>query len=227
MYFFFAKYFFLSLLYDYSKLLLEKEGEAMKYILSDILKQARIDKGLSQEILAERLFVTKSAVSNWEQGIRIPDTVTLAKIADCLDLDIALLVNATIGQNKTPNVIMVDDEKIILNGGIPIIKSVLPGANIEGFIKPSEAIEYAKHNKVDLAFLDIEMGMTSGLDVCREFLDYNPKTNVIYLTAYSDYALDAWSTGASGFMTKPLTADGVREQLAKLRYPLIAGGVTE
>jgi len=60
-YFSFAKYFFLSLLYDYSKLLLEKEGAAMKYnILSNILKQARIDKGLSQEILAERLFVTKS-----------------------------------------------------------------------------------------------------------------------------------------------------------------------
>ena len=226
--YFFSKYFFLSLSGDYSKLLLEKEGAAMKYkILSDILKQARIDKGLSQEILAERLFVTKSAISNWEQGNRIPDILMLAKIADCLDLDITLLVNATTGQNKTPNVIMVDDEKIILNGGIPILKSVLPDASIEGFTKPSEAIEYAKSHRVDLAFLDIEMGMTSGLDVCREFLDYNPKTNVIFLTAYSDYSLDAWSTGASGFMTKPLTADGVKEQLKKLRYPIITKGVSE
>ena len=200
----------------------------MKYnILSDILKQARIDKGISQEILAERLFVTKSAVSNWEQGKRIPDILMLAKIADCLDLDIASLVNATTGQNKTPNVIMVDDEKIILNGGIPILKSVLPDASIEGFTKPSEAIEYAKSHKVDLAFLDIEMGMTSGLDVCREILNCNPKTNVIYLTAYTDYALDAWDTGASGFMTKPLTADGVKEQLKKLRYPFITKGVSE
>lgn len=223
---FFAKYFFLSLSGDYSKLLLEKEGAAMKYnILSDILKQARIDKGISQEILAERLFVTKSAVSNWEQGNRIPDILMLAKIADCLDLDIASLVNATTGQNKTPNVIMVDDEKIILNGGIPIIKSVIPNAEVTGFTKPSDAVQYAKENKVDLAFLDIEMGMTSGLDVCQDLLNCNPKTNVIYLTAYMEYSFDAWKTGASGFTLKPLTADGIREQLSRLRYPFLLGEI--
>lgn len=192
-----------------------------------MLKQKRIEMGLSQETLASKLFVTKSAVAHWEKGNRMPDATMLIKIADCLDIDVALLINAASQGSAAPNVIMVDDEKIILNGGIPILKSVLKDANIESFTKPSEAIEYAKHNKVDLAFLDIEMGKTSGLDVCRELLECNPKTNVIYLTAYADYALDAWSTGASGFMTKPLTADGVREQLAKLRYPFIMGGVSE
>ena len=192
-----------------------------------MLKQKRIEMGLSQETLASKLFVTKSAVAHWEKGNRMPDATMLIKIADCLDIDVALLINAASQGSAAPNVIMVDDEKIILNGGIPILKSVLKDANIESFTKPSEAIEYAKHNKVDLAFLDIEIGKTSGLDVCRELLECNPKTNVIYLTAYADYALDAWSTGASGFMTKPLTADGVREQLAKLRYPFIMGGVSE
>ena len=192
-----------------------------------MLKQKRIEMGLSQETLASKLFVTKSAVAHWEKGNRMPDATMLIKIADCLDIDVALLINAASQGSAAPNVIMVDDEKIILNGGIPILKSVLKDAKIESFTKPSEAIEYAKHNKVDLAFLDIEMGKTSGLDVCRELLECNPKTNVIYLTAYADYALDAWSTGASGFMTKPLTADGVREQLAKLRYPFIMGGVSE
>ena len=194
---------------------------------SKILKKKRHEMGISQETLAKKLFVTKAAVSNWENGTRLPDAEMIVKIAECLDVDVALLINAASQGNTAPNVIMVDDEKIILNGGIPILKSVLKGANIESFTKPSEAIEYAKHNKVDLAFLDIEMGKTSGLDVCREFLECNPKTNVIFLTAYSDYALDAWSTGASGFMTKPLTADGVREQLKKLRYPIITKGVSE
>ena len=192
-----------------------------------MLKQKRIEMGLSQETLASKLFVTKSAVAHWEKGNRMPDATMLIKIADCLDIDVALLINAASQGSAAPNVIMVDDEKIILNGGIPILKSVLKDANIESFTKPSEAIEYAKNQKVDLAFLDIEMGKTSGLDVCRELLECNPKTNVIYLTAYADYALDAWSTGASGFMTKPLTADGVKEQLKKLRYPFITKGVSE
>ena len=191
---------------------------------SKILKKKRYEMGISQETLAKKLFVTKAAVSNWEKGNRIPDTDMVIKIAKCLDIDISVLMS---DGNETPNVIMVDDEKIILNGGIPILKSVLPDASIEGFTKPSEAIEYAKSHKVDLAFLDIEMGMTSGLDVCREILKCNPKTNVIYLTAYTDYALDAWDTGARGFMTKPLTADGVKEQLKKLRYPFITKGVSE
>ena len=38
-------------------------------------------------------------------------------------------------------------------------------------------------------------------------------------SAYIEYAFDVWSTGASGFTLKPLTADGVREQLKNLRYP--------
>ena len=191
---------------------------------SKILKKKRHEMGISQETLAKKLFVTKAAVSNWEKGNRIPDTDMVIKIAKCLDIDISVLMS---DGNETPNVIIVDDEKIILKGGIPIIKSVIPNAEVTGFTKPSDAVQYAKENKVDLAFLDIEMGMTSGLDVCQDLLDCNPKTNVIYLTAYMEYSFDAWKTGASGFMLKPLTADGVREQLAKLRYPIITKGVSE
>lgn len=189
----------------------------MKNSLPQILKQKRKEMGLTQEMLAQKLFVSKSAVSYWEKGTRMPDAEMMVKIAKCLDVDISVLMS---DGNEIPNVIIVDDEKIILNGGIPIIKSVIPNAEVTGFTKPSDAVQYAKNNKVDLAFLDIEMGMTSGLDVCRELLEISPKTNVIYLTAYSEYSLDAWETGASGFMLKPLTADGIKKQLSRLRYPI-------
>ena len=35
-----------------------------------------------------------------------------------------------------------------------------------------------------------------------------------------DYSLDAWKTGASGFIIKPITAAGIRNQLPRLRFPL-------
>ena len=46
------------------------------------------------------------------------------------------------------------------------------------------------------------------------------------MTAYPDYALDAWKTEAVGFMVKPMTPEGVREQLKKLRNPFLTGGAS-
>ena len=101
---------------------------------------------------------------------------------------------------------------------------VVPNAMITGFNWPQETIEYAKSNRVDLAFLDIELGKASGLDLCRKLLAINPCTKVVYLTAYPDYSLNAWDTDACGFMVKPLTQEGVRRQLKKLHYPFTVGG---
>ena len=199
----------------------------MKSAFSHILKEKRSELGISQEMLASKLFVTKSTVARWESGSRLPDAPTIAKIADCLDVDVALLINATIQDEKEFNIIMVDDNKAILLDGISVLKEVVPNATITGFNWPQEAIEYAKENKVSLAILDIELGIASGLDLCRTLLDINSNTNVVYLTAYPDYSLDAWDTGANGFLLKPLTPESVREQLVKLRYPFVPRGEKE
>ena len=69
--------------------------------------------------------------------------------------------------------------------------------------------------------MDIELGKTSGMDLCRTLLKINPRTYVVYLTAYTEYSFDAWSTGASGYMLKPITPEGVKAQLKLLRYPFV------
>lgn len=125
--------------------------------------------------------------------------------------------------DETPNVIMVDDRKIILVGGLSVLEQAMPNATVIGFTRSSEAIEYARANRIALAFLDIELGKTNGLELCRALLDINPRTNVVYLTAYSGYSLEAWDTGASGFMLKPITPEGVQAQLRNLRYPFHGG----
>lgn len=130
------------------------------------------------------------------------------------------LISAALASGDSLNVIMVDDRKIFLTEALSILENVIPNAIITGFTRPSEAIEFAKANLIALAFLDIEMGKTNGLDLCRTLLAINSRTNVVYLTAYTEYAFDAWSTGASGFTLKPITAEGVRAQLKNLRYPL-------
>ena len=191
---------------------------------SDTLKKLRTKKGLSHQALAELMFVTRSTVVRWETGTRLPDAVMIARLAEVLDADVNLLLFAAAESDESPNVILVDDRKLILQGALPVLEETMPYATVTGFTDANEAVEYAKTSRIALAFLDIELREMTGLELCRALLDINPRTNVIYLTAYSNYALDAWSTGASGFMLKPITSDGVKEQLENLRYPFWYGG---
>ena len=199
----------------------------MSMLFAETLRKLRMENGLSQRELAERIYVTRSTVARWENGSRMPDAVMVSRLSQCLGVAVATLLSAAAESDEAPNVILVDDRKIILTGGLPVLEKVLPNATITGFTRPSEAIEYARANRIALAFLDIEMGKTSGLDLCRTLLDIYPRTNVVYLTAYGEYSLDAWSTGASGFMLKPITEEGVRGQLRNLRYPFVGGGTYE
>lgn len=196
----------------------------MSMLFADTLKRLRAESGLSQRELAERLFVTRSAVARWESGSRLPDAMTISRLSQCFGVDANTLLTAATESGEAPNVIMVDDRKLFLTGGLPILEEAMPYAAVTGFTRPSEAIEYAREHRVSLAFLDIEMGKTSGFELCRTLLDIHPHTNVVYLTAYVTYSFDAWSTGASGFMLKPVTVEGVHAQLKNLRYPFSTGG---
>ncbi len=196
----------------------------MNTLFAETLKKLRTEKGLSQVQLGKQMFVNNSTVARWENGSRLPDASMMARLSKVLDVDISTLLSAAVGSEESPNIILVDDSKVILTDGLAVLEEIMPNATITGFIWPKEAIEYAKTNQIALAILDIELGIASGLDLCRTLLDINPHTNVVFLTAYPDYSLDAWNTDACGFMVKPLTPESVRAQMKKLRYPLSTGG---
>ena len=194
---------------------------------TETLRKLREEKGLSQKQLGKQMFVNHSTIARWENGTRLPDAAMISRLAKCLGVDTNTLFRLAAESEESPNVIMVEDSKVILTEGLTVLRDVMPNATITGFIWPLEAIEYAKSNRIALAVLDIELGTASGLDLCRTLLEINPRTNVVFLTAYPDYSLDAWNTDACGFMVKPLTPESVREQLKKLRYPLRIGGADE
>ncbi len=211
------------------KLLFSGSGEyyQMNNFFSETLKKLRTEKGLSQTQLGKQLFVNQSTVARWESGNRLPDAAMIAHISRVLDTDVSTLLLAAARSEESPHIIIVDDEKPILTDSLTVLDEVMPAATIRGFIWPQEAIEYAKLNQIALAVLDIELGTASGLDLCQTLLDINPHTNVVYLTAFPDYALPAWNSKACGFMVKPLTPEKVRGQLEKLRYPFLTGGMDE
>lgn len=195
----------------------------MSMIFAEMLRRLRNGKGWSQQTLAEKTYVNRSTISKWESGNRLPDAAMIYRLAGILGVDSDILFSAVSESEEQPNVILVDDEEIILKGGMSILEEVLPNASVIGFTNPKEAEEYARVKRISLAFLDIEMGRISGLDLCRELLRINPRMNVVFLTGYRDYAFDAWDSGACGFLMKPMTAEAVRTQLERLRHKLPGG----
>ena len=198
-----------------------KKGEffRMSNLFSETLKKIRMERGLSQTQLGKQLFVNQSTVARWESGSRLPDATMITQLSRILDVDVSTLLLAAAQSEESPHIIIVDDNKAILSDSLTVLDKVLPAATIRGFIWPQQAIEYAKTNPVALAVIDIELGTASGLDLCQVLLDINPHTNVVYLTAFPDYALPAWETKACGFIVKPLTPEKVQGQLEKLRFP--------
>ncbi len=196
----------------------------MSLLFAETIKKLRTERGISQREMADRLYVSRSSVARWENGSRVPDALMIARLAECLDIDIMTLLSVASESDDSPNIIMVDDSRVVLSGGLPVLEKTMPNATVIGFTRPSEALEYAKSNRVALAFVDIELGKQSGMDLCRRLLEINSRTNVVFLTSYSEYSLDAWNTGASGFMLKPITPEGVHEQLKNLRHPFLPGG---
>ena len=200
---------------------------SLNTLFAETLRKLRSERGLSQKQLGEKLFVNHSTVARWENGTRLPDAARISRLSSCLGVDVNTLLNLEEQSDESPNVILVDDSRAVLSDAVTVLGEVLPNATITGFVWPREAIEYARTNRVALAVLDIELGSASGLDLSRTLLEINPRINIMFLTAYADYSLDAWQTEACGFVLKPLTPERIRDQLKKLRYPFSTGGTDE
>ena len=184
------------------------------------LRRYRTEKGISQQQLAAKMMVDRSSIARWENGTRSPDITLMPRLAECLGVDVSDLLNDGSEQHIIPRVIVVDDEKPNLTGAVRILCETLPGAEITGFLRPSEALMFAKSNPVNLAILDIELGRSSGFELCEKLTALHPETNVVFLTAWPEHSLEAWKTKACGFLVKPLLPADVLAILPKLKYPL-------
>ena len=74
-------------------------------MLSENIKTARKNKGLTQEELASRLNVVRQTVSKWEKGFSVPDADILQRIAEILEIDVKQLLGADIELEKDGNAI--------------------------------------------------------------------------------------------------------------------------
>lgn len=118
------------------------------------------------------------------------------------------------------NIIAVDDEAYALKALSRSINQVVDNAEVNCFSTSEDALEYAEKNKVDVAFLDIQLTDMHGLILTKKLKDINGNTNIVFVTGYSDYAKNAFEMHASGYVLKPIDSERILEELNNLRIPV-------
>lgn len=107
----------------------------------------------------------------------------------------------------------VDDEPLILSGLVSALHDARPEAEILSFQWPDDALKAAKKQPADVAFLDIQLGGMSGLQLAARLKEIKPDIHIIFVTGYSRYAVDAFAIHATGYLLKPVEKEDVEREL--------------
>ncbi len=98
--------------------------------------------------------------------------------------------------------IVIDDEKLAREYIINYIAKIPQLELVGDFNSPLKAIDLIKEKKVDLLFLDIQMPDITGINFMKS-LDQKP--DVIFTTAYQDYAIEGFNMNAMDYLLKPFS----------------------
>src|SRR5690606_4697854 len=105
-------------------------------------------------------------------------------------------------------IIIIDDEAHCINVLTNLIKKVHPDYEIiRTFCNPVTGLEFIKTNQPDLLFLDIEMPNLNGFTLLDKILPID--FDIIFTTAYDQYAIRAFEYSAINYLLKPITEKSI------------------
>lgn len=109
----------------------------------------------------------------------------------------------------------VDDERLALADLTNALERACPEGQIFSFRSPTSALEAVREGRIrpEVAFLDIQMRGWTGLQLAAQLREMLPDLEVVFVTAYPQYALDSYALHARGYLLKPVTEQAVREEL--------------
>ena len=110
-------------------------------------------------------------------------------------------------------VICVDDEPLAVEYTVNQC-ALIPGIDkAEGFTDAQSALAWLHGHSADIALLDINMPKTDGITLAAQIKQKSPETAVIFLTAYKEYAYDAYSVHPVGYLLKPVSQQTLAEEI--------------
>lgn len=122
-------------------------------------------------------------------------------------------------------VMIVDDEKPTLDLMIRSLSAFDDMEIVGAFELPSVALRAAEQltaAKLDAAFLDISLPGINGIELALRLLEILPDLQVVFVTAFDQYALQAFDANALDYVLKPVTTERLERAVERLRRAIPA-----
>ena len=118
-------------------------------------------------------------------------------------------------------VIFTDDNSTELRNAAALGRKLRPDCRIDEYSGAAQTLAAMDEDRVDVAVLDIAMPGMDGLELAMELRSRYPDVNIIFATAHSRYAPEAFRLRASGYLLKPVSEDDLKRELDNLRNPIV------
>jgi len=114
-------------------------------------------------------------------------------------------------------VILIDDEQLALDVLEIQLQKFVDIEVVKTFTDPSQAMTELKHLSVNVVFLDIEMPGYFGLQLAEDLLRENDRLEIVFITAYHQYAIEAFELNAIDYLLKPVNYQRLQVSIKRLR----------
>jgi DNA-binding LytR/AlgR family response regulator len=122
--------------------------------------------------------------------------------------------------------VIAEDEKLLRDELVALLREAAPELEIAAVCEDgAEAVEAIATHQPGVAFLDIRMPGLSGLEVAASAAETSPGTQVVFVTAYNQYAIDAFDRGAVDYLLKPIAPERLAATLKRVAARAAAGAV--
>ena len=110
-------------------------------------------------------------------------------------------------------IICVDDEPLTLEYTVELCKRLSLDAEVEGFVYTQDVLKSLSSKRVDIVLLDINMPDINGIRLAALIKEAWPSAAILFLTAYSEYAFEAYAVHPTGYLLKPVTLEALKAEI--------------
>lgn len=115
------------------------------------------------------------------------------------------------------NIAVVDDERPARSELVFLLSSIYPEAGIFEADSAKAARDLIEKEKFQVMFLDINLGNVKGTVLASLIREKQPQAGIVFVTAYQDYAVEAFELDAVDYILKPYDLKRIQKAMQKLQ----------